>query len=91
MNHVYLSIGLIVSLFITSCSMNWESGGNEEFMYNCKNIMEGEEDSSGEASVDPEATCDCLLKQAREEYDNYEDYLMSEPTFVQDNMEECQQ
>jgi hypothetical protein len=71
---------LTATLALSSCSMNWESGGNEEFKTHCVSKIEMEYfDTKDE--VDYDQTCDCLLEKAKSDYDNYEDFLMEMTEF----------
>lgn len=79
-------------LLCVSCGMNWENGGDEEFMTNCSGYFDGEMlENENASSYDKDATCNCLLEKAKSKHDNYEDYLMSDEsaTFVFDHFEKC--
>lgn len=67
---------IAVTLVISSCSMNWESGGNEEFRTHCEGRLEWDLADEYD-SIDVDEICDCLLDKAKDDYDNYEDFLMN--------------
>lgn len=75
------TLGILIA-FLTSCQMNWDSGGEEEFRENCEKEVNRLNNRGNEIESDAVSTCQCIFLTAKRDHPNYSDYLENRSNYI---------